>query len=90
MRGLKKLSVAAVGTLLLAGAIVTASSSAEARHKRDWRVGYHSGTAIVIGWAPVTTRPYYGYRYGLYRDYAPAGPFVDYPYQNCSGGVCWY
>jgi hypothetical protein len=89
MRGLKNLGVAAVGTILLT---VAASSSADARYKRDWRLDYQSGTTIVIGLAPATTRPYYdyGYRYGWYRDYAPAGPFVDYPYQNCSGGVCWY
>ena len=42
MRGLKNLGVAAVGTILLT---VAASNSADARYKRDWRLGYQSGTS---------------------------------------------
>ena len=85
MRILKKFSVATIA-ICLGGVTIAASSSADARHMRDWRVGYQTGTVVVSSWA--ATRPYYAYQYGW--DYAPGGPFVDYPYQNCRGAVCWY
>jgi hypothetical protein len=90
MRTFKKVGVAAVAAVSLVGATVAASSSAEARHiNRGWRSGYFPGTVVVGGLAlsaVAATRPY-GYRYGhRYWDYAPGGPFVDYPYQNCGFG----
>ena len=87
----KEISLTAAVAVVSIGVTLAASSTAEARYRRDGRVGYQSGTVIVSPWAAGATRSYYyGYRHGWFWDYAPAGPFVDYPYQNCGGGVCWY
>ena len=88
MRRLKKIGFAAVATLSL----VAASCSADARNynPRGWRGSYQSGTVVATSLVAATW-PYYGYRRGYwYWEYAPAGPFVDYPYRKCRAGLCWY
>jgi hypothetical protein len=97
MSVLKRVGVPALAAVSLVGATLAFSGSADARYyHRGWRSGGLVGAAIVGGVAIGTTvpapRPYY-YRYGFgygYPNYAPAGPFVDYPYPNCASGVCWY
>lgn len=90
MRIFKHVGVAAIAVISLVGATMAASSSAEARQlNRGWRTNYFPGTAVVSGLAlgAVAATRSYDYRYGYrYWDYAPGGPFVDYPYQNCGFG----
>jgi hypothetical protein len=92
MSVLKQLSVPVFAAGLLVGATLASSSSAEARHyHRGTWVGSWMGKGYASGTTIPAPRSYYGRAYRYWNpEYAPAGPFVDYPYPNCANGVCWY
>lgn len=66
---IKKVTIASLSALTLAGGILASSTSAEARYYGHHRGGGWVGPAVVGGLALgalAASRPYYGYGYGAY------------------------